>query len=399
MATLRHLGSIVLALMIVTCRAAGEPPPMKVFVLAGQSNMAGPAVVDLDGKDYNNGRGTLVSLLADPEKSPLVAHLRSDEGVWRVRADVFVRYTPEDGPVVVGPLDFGFTPQRDRHHFGPELQFGHVLGDALDEPVLLVKTAWGGKSLFRDFRPPSSGGEVGPYYRRMIDDVRTAIARAAEEIPAAKGRRLEIAGFVWYHGWNDGCEPIIAVPQYAENLANLIRDVRRDLGVADLPVVVGEMTGPWVDAPGEWKALRGAQAAAAQREEWAGRVLFVPTAAFVRAPEASPHPSHGHHEFGNAETYILVGDALGRAMRSLVVSGSPKFEPTMPAKPSELKDGELSGYMLVPLERTPAEFNAGFSLYAAAWPIVERYPGSRFQTGLFGTWMFAQYEGEAPKDL
>ena len=379
--------------------ATGEPPPMRVFILAGQSNMAGPAVVDLDGEHYNNGRGTLVSLFDDPSKAPLVAHLRDADGAWRIRDDVFVRYTPEDGPAAVGPLGFGFTPHRDQHHFGPELQFGHVLGEALDGPVLLVKTAWGGKSLFRDFRPPSSGGEVGPYYRRMIDDVRAAIAHAAEEIPAARGRRIELAGFVWYHGWNDGCEPDVAVPEYRQNLINLIEDVRRDLGVSKLPVVVGEITGPWVDAPGEWGALREAQAAAATRGEWGGRVLFVPTAAFVRTPEESPHPTHAHHEFGNAETYILVGDALGRAMRSLVLEGSPEFVPTLPAAPPELSVGELSGYMLVPVERAPEEFNSGFSLYSAAWPIVESYPGSRFQTGLFGTWMFAQYDGARPQDL
>ena len=55
--------------------------------------------------------------------------------------------------------------------------------------------------------------------------------------------------------------------------------------------------------------------------------------------------------------------------------------------------------MLVPTERVPPEFNAGFSLYAAAWPLLEHYPGHRFQTGLFGTWMHAQYDGEAPKNL
>lgn len=390
---------VVLGLALIPSVAPGEPLPIKVIILAGQSNMAGPGVVDLDGENYNNGRGTLVSLIRDPAKSPLVAHLHNGDGSWRTRDDVYVRYTPEDEPAVVGPLGFGFTPHRDQHHFGPELQLGHVLGEALDEPVLLVKTAWGGKSLYRDFRPPSSGGEVGPYYRRMIDDVRTAVARAAEEIPGAKGRRIEIAGFVWYHGWNDGCEPRVAVPEYRENLINLITDVRRDLGVADLPVVVGEITGPWVEAPDEWKALREAQAAAAARPEWGGRVVFVPTAAFVRGPEESPHPTHAHHEFGNAETYILVGDALGRAMRSLVRKGSPAFVPTLPATPGEPITGELSGYMLVPLERAPREFNSGFSMYAAAWPIVERYPGSRFQTGLFGTWMFAQHEGEAPKDL
>jgi len=69
------------------------------------------------------------------------------------------------------------------------------------------------------------------------------------------------------------------------------------------------------------------------------------------------------------------------------------------------RSAELSGYMLVPVERAPDEFNAGFSLYAAAWPVVEKYPGDRFQTGLFGTWMFPQFDkNEAgkrprPKDL
>ena len=52
-------------------------------------------------------------------------------------------------------------------YFGPELQFGHVLGDHFDNQVLLIRTAWGGRSLLGDFRPPSSGGEVGPYYREV----------------------------------------------------------------------------------------------------------------------------------------------------------------------------------------------------------------------------------------
>ena len=52
---------------------------------------------------------------------------------------------------------------------GPELGFGCVIGDAFDEPVLLVKLAWGGKSLGKDFRPPSSGGEVGPFYKEIVD--------------------------------------------------------------------------------------------------------------------------------------------------------------------------------------------------------------------------------------
>jgi hypothetical protein len=88
-------------------------------------------------------------------------------------------------------------------------------------------------------------------------------------------------------------------------------------------VVIGELTGPWVKAPGAWDTLRKAQAAAAARPEFKGNVLFVETRDFVRRPEESPNPGHGHHEFGNAETYFLVGDALGKAMIKLGTTPAP----------------------------------------------------------------------------
>src|SRR3954453_11707065 len=156
--------------------AASAPKPLKVFILAGQSNMEGQGVADLDGKDYNAGKGTLKYLLKDREKAPLLKHLSDGKGGWAVRDDVWVRYRPEKGPVKAGPLTLGFTPYGGKHHFGPELQFGHVLGDHLDSQVLLIKTAWGGKSLYRDFRPPSSGGEVGPYYRKMLAEIRQTLS-------------------------------------------------------------------------------------------------------------------------------------------------------------------------------------------------------------------------------
>lgn len=294
--------------------------PVKIFILAGQSNMEGQAVVDLNGKDYNEGRGTLVALMSDPVTGPMFAHLRRADGSWTVREDVWVRYQLEHGPLLAGPLTIGFTVYGDKHHFGPELQFGHVVGDYLENQVLIVKTAWGGRSLYRDFRPPSSGGKVGPYYHRMIEEVRAAMTNLAADFPGYDGGGCELAGFVWWHGWNDGCEPETAVPEYEENLVNLIRDVRKEFGVPELPVVIGELTGPWVDAPGPWDKLRKAQEAAARRPEFAGTVAFVPTHEFVRKPEESPNPTHGHHEFGNAETYFLVGDALGKAMVKLLAA-------------------------------------------------------------------------------
>jgi len=66
---------------------------------------------------------------------------------------------------------------------------------------------------------------------------------------------------------------------------------------------------------------------------------------------------------------------------------------------NQIQEGEMSGYLLVPNEKVPETYNAGFSLYVAAWPLVKEYPGHLFQTGLFGTWMFAQYNGHAPTNL
>lgn len=59
---------------------------------------------------------------------------------------------------------------------------------------------------------------------------------------------------------------------------------------------------------------------------------------------------------------------------------------------------EMAGYLIVPHERVQPIYNAGFSMYVAAWPLLKTYPGQDFQTGLFGTWMFPQFDGEKPKD-
>jgi hypothetical protein len=147
----------------------------------------------------------------------------------------------------------------------------------------------------------------------MVAEVREALANLKKDFPTYDGAEVELAGFVWYQGWNDGVNPKTAVPEYEQNLAHLIRDIRKEFGAPKLPVIVGELTGPWVDAPKEWTALRKAQANVAEYPEFKDNVVFVPTRTFVRKPEDSPNPGHGHHEFGNAETYFLVGDALGKA--------------------------------------------------------------------------------------
>ena len=64
-----------------------------------------------------------------------------------------------------------------------------------------------------------------------------------------------------------------------------------------------------------------------------------------------------------------------------------------------IREGEMAGYLLIPNDKVPETFNTGFSVYVAAWPLLRHYPGQRFQSGLPGTWMFAQYEGKAPTNL
>jgi len=308
--------SVVSTLNLEWHRSAQAAAAVDVYILAGQSNMQGQGVVDLDHpKYYNSGRGTLQFVMRQARQSKRYAHVRDANGTWVVRDDVFVRYRTQQG-VKAGGLTIGFTGYPGRHHIGPEFQFGHVVGQQTAAPVLLIKTAWGGKSLHRDFRPPSAGGTTGPYYLKMLSEVREALAQIGTEFPALAGRHPRIRGFVWFQGWNDMFDQQ-ARSEYEANLHHLIHDVRREWKQPALPIVIGELGNGGAKAGKNMLALRTAQAAAAARADYRGTVAFVPTTAFARPKEDSPNVGHGHHWFGNAESYFLIGDALGHAMLRL----------------------------------------------------------------------------------
>ena len=286
---------------------------LRIFILAGQSNMEGQGVVDLDHpKYYNGGKGILKNVMKNPKMSHLYGHLTDSNGDWVTRDDVHVRFRVKGG-LKKGGLSIGYTGYNGRHHIGPELQFGHVVGDAIEEPVLLVKTAWGGKSIHKDFRPPSSDGKTGEFYNRMIAEVHEALNNLAKDFPSLEGREVKLSGLVWFQGWNDMFDEK-AREEYESNLANLIKDVRDEFDEPDLPVVIGELGNGGHKAGKKMLAIRTAQAAAANRQEFTGTVAFVKTTSFARPAEASPNVGHGHHWFGNAESYFLIGDALGREM-------------------------------------------------------------------------------------
>lgn len=283
--------------------------PLKVFILAGQSNMQGAGVIKMN-PERNGGKGSLEYMVKNPEMAERTKHTVDDDGNWVVRKDVWIWYFERAGGLTAG---FG----ADDTKIGPEFGFGHAVGAALDEQVLLIKTAWGGKSLAVDFRPPSSGGQVGPFYTEIREHVKSVLGDIKAHFPAYEGDGYELVGFGWHQGWNDRVNQA-ANDAYEVNMANFIRDVRKELGVMDLPFVIAEtgMSGHEETHPRALSLMR-AQAAVAEQKEFRGNVAFVGTKDFYRPKEESPS-GQAYHWNNNAETYFLIGDAMAKAMLELL---------------------------------------------------------------------------------
>ncbi len=314
---MKSLLHLFLLPLLASSSVVAQKPKTKVFILAGQSNMEGQGVVHFDHpKSYNSGKGNLVWSLENSKSAPLMKHLRDKNGKWVQRNDVTISFQAGDPfnpkgkkfPVRKGPLTVGYTVYGSNTHIGPELQFGHIIGDHFQEPVLLIKTAWGGKSLYKDFRPPSSKGQTGTYYTRMMQEITTALKELNQP--------FEITAFVWQQGWNDMVSES-ARKEYADNLVNLAKDVRAQLNQPNLPFIVGELGNSGkIDNPNRSEAIfRKTQKEGTQKIP---NAIFVETAHFSRPKNQSPNPSHGHHWFGNAESYFLIGDALGKATLKLL---------------------------------------------------------------------------------
>jgi alpha-galactosidase len=329
----RHLVIAIALLLTFSTRAADGPKPVKVFILAGQSNMQGQGFIAANPK-RNDGKGTLEYLAKDRATASRFKHLLDASGKWRIRDDVFISYLDRKGPLTVG---FGATPER----IGPELGFGTVVGDAIDEPVLLIKCAWGGKSLAVDFRPPSAGKIpyslgakqdaavaedptlVGKYYREILSLTKAALADIDKLVPGAEGRGYVLAGFGWHQGWNDRINDKFNA-EYESNMAHFITDVRHDLGAPNLPFVIAEtgMSGREETHPRALSLMK-AQEAVTHHPEFKGTVAFVGTRDFWRPAEQSPS-GQGYHWNENAETYYLIGEAMGKAMLELMRSATDR---------------------------------------------------------------------------
>jgi alpha-galactosidase len=301
----------------VAAQDAGKP--LKVYILAGQSNMEGHAKIE-----------TFDYIGDDPKTAPLLKLMRGPDGKPTVCKRVWISYltgSPDRGTLGegFGNLTAGYgsrgnNPTEDGGKIGPEFTFGIYVSKAYDGPVLIIKTAWGGKSLHTSFRPPSAGpyefseaqleglrqqgkniAEVkaakaqasGRYYRLMVDHLKKVLADPKRVVPDYDAEAgYEIAGFVWFQGWNDmvdgGTYPNRREPGgydlYSKLLAEFIRDVRKDLGAPKMRFVIGVMgVGGIEDQP---DYFRQAMAAPASLPEFKGNVAAVETAPYWDKPLA-----------------------------------------------------------------------------------------------------------------
>ena len=393
--------TLLAALLLCGIAPCAIAKPLKVFILAGQSNMQGHAAVS-----------TFDYIGDDPATAPLLKKMRGTDGKPRSCDKVWISSIGclgdaySDLTEKSGKLTAGFGAPEDK--IGPEFTFGMTMEARLKEPVLLIKTAWGGRSLITDFRPPGAGSrkfndfilgqwkergldvekeskdnnaKCGVYYIHMIEHVKKVLGDIKRVVPEHDPKEgYELAGFVWFQGFNDLVDnwsyPNQNKPggydEYGQLLAQLIRDVRKDLSAPKMPVVIGVMGigGVKEDSkPGSQKIFREAQAAVAEIPEFNGNVAAVRTAPFwddglqllqermeacwpkvdarvaaekdtswenkmkLMAENFTPEEwkrlqrgvsNAGYHYLGCAKTFALIGQAFAETNLDLLNSGRGK---------------------------------------------------------------------------
>ncbi|MEM9110465.1 MAG: sialate O-acetylesterase [Planctomycetota bacterium] len=326
MRRLLHITALLALVLTLATSAQAETAEangkLKVFILAGQSNMVG------FGQVLGEKPGTMAYHLKNDRDK--YGHLVKD-GEPIVRKDVYIVNLSAPGKQKeAGFLDTNFGAQAN--HIGPEYGFGWIVGEHFEDPVLIIKSSWGGRSLKHNFLPPSiedypepeKTGDKGFEYAEVIRHVKEVTGNLKKYVPGYKDQGYEVMGFGWHQGWNDRIDPA-AVNAYEANLAALIKDLRKDLRVQEMPFVVANTgIGGW-DIPDNASYKKRveqhmeAQLAVANPTNYPGfkgNVAGVETRGFQRTREQSPS-GQSFHWNRNWESYYLIGEAMGKAMIKL----------------------------------------------------------------------------------
>ena len=428
-----RIASVMLAAGIVAQPAEAAAKKLKVFILAGQSNMVGHSnghtmgtLFNADGPkdqaltDLVFGKDTTISKkryeetmalakqlneltggVGDPKlkamkdaaekaaaeakaatmKATLEAYKKDVVAASAVSDRVYIN-SIADGNRRSGKLGVGYGGSTSK--IGPEYAFGLSLAQKVDGPILLIKTSWGGKSLHCDFRPPSmpdyketksyqdylaavkkyetdlaayneamksadeaakkklraprAPGRVDPaqaghFWREMVKQVNTVLADPKASHPdydPAAG--YEIAGFVWFQGFNDQFSDDFH-GNYKDNMIAFIKDIRSEYKTPKMPFVIGVLgTSKTEEAVGK-NAVSLAQRAAAAVPEFKGNVVAVESYTehaldswevfnagwaknwYVWDLVGSDKP---YHYLGSGKFFVRLGDALATAMAGMM---------------------------------------------------------------------------------
>jgi hypothetical protein len=310
-------------------KEADMSKPVQVFILMGQSNMCGMGSV---------------SKLEEAVKGGKYPYLVDGAGKWIERKDV------RNINLVNGSLNIPKRPVTNgwltiqEPFVGVDQPIGHILGNIIDAPVLILKSANGNRSLGFDLLPPGSEiyefeGETYPGYTGTPKDPKLdgkAAGRKGKEsyggweydicVGAAKkiladlgtyypgATKYEVAGFFFWQGENDG-NPAWAT-RYEVNMANFIKAVRKDFAAPNAKFVLATLGEATKGSGGSGGKVLDAQLAvdgtSGKHPEFKGNVATV-----YSNPISKGGKGQGHYG-GNPETYMDIGEAMGRAMAELL---------------------------------------------------------------------------------
>jgi len=349
------LVALAMALLWVRVQAA-EPPsqlprpdgkeadmskPVQVYILLGQSNMVGM------GKIAGDKAGALEHAVKAEKKYP---YLVDDAGNWTERKDVRNVRVMGSGTGPMRQFNNEWMAVKGRT-IGPELGIGHHLGNAIEAPVMILKSCIGNRSLGWDLLPPGSeryeaevtdkkvgkvtkvfagykdspdswvkgtepqkiGWYAGMQYDGDVANAKTVLSELDKYYPGAKG--YEVAGFFFWQGDKDRYNEAHA-GRYEKNLVQLIKQLRKDFNAPNAKFVVATLGQTKKgDGGNEGKILEAQLAVdgnSGKYPEFKGNVASVYSNPFCHGGA-----SNGHYG-GNAETYMDIGEAMGRAMVDLL---------------------------------------------------------------------------------
>lgn len=298
----------------IVTRQEKSPDKVRVFVLAGQSNMEGYGLIS----DPEGDPGSLEYVIENDQEGEW--SVLGEPGNWNNFNDAYLYFSRAGGTIKTN-VSVGQGAYSD--FIGPELMFAQQLDEYYEEPILIIKTAWGGKSLAVDFRPPSASGDTGEYYTEMINIIEELSQTYETEFPSLAGYEFDLTGFAWFQGWNDGASDDF-LNEYESNLHYLVNDIRSDLQQPHLPVVIANSGHGGFENTGDlWVSNMQSILAPAQENVacndsiYGGLVGFIDTKQFYF--NAAESPSNSIHHFNdNALTYLNIGRSMGMEMKKAI---------------------------------------------------------------------------------